>query len=150
VDKLSATHRSENMRRIRSRDTSPELVVRRSLHGAGLRFSVHRSDLPGTPDLVFASLGACVFVHGCFWHGCEHCIDGTRQVKSHSEYWTTKVGGNRRRDEKHFRALRRLGWRVYVIWECETVSATKLKRLADRLIRRRAVLRSRGRIAATQ
>jgi DNA mismatch endonuclease (patch repair protein) len=141
VDKVTAALRSENMRRIQSCDTSPELAVRRFIHRAGFRFSLHRRDLPGKPDLVFPSLRACVFVHGCFWHGCDSCIDGTRRVKSHSAYWKTKVAGNRRRDAEHIRTLKQLGWKVYVIWECETKAAGRLKNLADWLALRRAISR---------
>jgi DNA mismatch endonuclease, patch repair protein len=134
MDKLTSEARSRNMSRIRSRDTSPELAVRRFLHRAGLRFRLHQQGLPGKPDLVFAARRACVFVHGCFWHGCPKCIDGTRRVKSNVSYWSSKVQGNRTRDAKHTAALESAGWSVFVIWECEARNQAKLKRLAKRII----------------
>jgi DNA mismatch endonuclease, patch repair protein len=119
MDKISPQARSRNMSRIRCQDTSPELAVRRALHRSGLRFRLHRRDLPGKPDLVFPARRACVFIHGCFWHGCPKCVDGTRRVKSNSPYWTAKIAGNRARDARHIGALREAGWNVFVIWECE-------------------------------
>lgn len=137
MDKLSAERRSENMRRIRSQNTSPELEVRRFLHRQGLRYRLHRRDLPGKPDLVFPGIGACVFVHGCFWHGCRRCVDGTRKVKSQSGYWEHKIAGNRERDETHVRALVKSGWRVYVIWECELRKQNRMQAIAKELLKRR-------------
>lgn len=129
MDKLSPGDRSENMRRIRSRDTGPELDVRRYMHSRGLRFRLHRKDLPGKPDLVFKSRKVCVFVHGCFWHGCPNCIDGTRKVKSNAEYWKAKVDGNRLRDQRNTAKLVEQGWRVFAIWECQTRDVTRLAQL---------------------
>src|SRR5437016_1920466 len=125
------------MRRIKSRDTSPELLVRSFLHRAGFRYGLHRSDLPGKPDLVLSAAGACVFIHGCFWHGCSRCVDGTRKVKSKSDYWIAKIQGNRERDRRHVRALSRLGWKVYVLWECRLRRPRTLQRLAVSLAARR-------------
>jgi DNA mismatch endonuclease (patch repair protein) len=119
MDKISPQARSRNMSRIRSRDTSPELTVRRALHRSGLRFRLHRRDLPGKPDLVFPARRACVFIHGCFWHGCPKCVDGTRRVKSNEAYWGPKIASNRARDARHLAALREAGWTVLVVWECE-------------------------------
>ena len=126
MDKLSPEARSRNMGRIRSRDTGPEIVVRRFLHGKGLRFRLHRREFPGKPDLVFVAQRVCVFVHGCFWHGCPHCVDGTRRVKSNVSYWSGKVAGNRARDERHRAALEKEGWTVVVIWECQTRQPQRL------------------------
>jgi DNA mismatch endonuclease (patch repair protein) len=137
VDRLTAAARSANMRRIKSRDTSPELVVRRFLHRSGFRFALHRRDLPGRPDIVFPALRTCVFVHGCFWHGCGRCVDGTRTVKSRSNYWLAKIRGNRKRDLQHVKALSQLGWKVYVLWECQLRTPVTLTRLAKSLARRR-------------
>jgi DNA mismatch endonuclease (patch repair protein) len=134
VDKLTAQRRSENMRQIRSTDTQPELTVRRFLHSQGLRYRLHARDLPGKPDLVFPALRACLFVHGCYWHGCRKCIDGTRKVRSRTEYWREKIAGNQRRDTKHRRELRALGWSVLVIWECELARAAALRQVAGRLL----------------
>jgi DNA mismatch endonuclease (patch repair protein) len=137
MDKLSPERRSENMRRIRSQDTSPELDVRRFLHRQGLRYRLHQRDLPGKPDLVFPAIGACLFVHGCFWHGCKRCVDGTRRVKSQSRYWTQKIAGNHERDKRNVRALIELGWSVYVLWECELKKPSQLQAIARRLLKRR-------------
>ncbi len=106
------------MSRVRSKDTKPEMFVRRLVHGMGYRYRLHRGDLPGCPDLVFPSRRAVIFVHGCFWHrhrGCPHA----RLPKSRVAFWEAKLEGNRRRDEENIERLRALGWRVLVIWECE-------------------------------
>jgi DNA mismatch endonuclease, patch repair protein len=142
MDRLTADKRSENMRRIRSRDTSPELTVRRFLHRAGFRYRLHDESLPGKPDVVLPSLRACVLIHGCFWHGCTKCIDGTRRVKSRSEYWTTKIRGNQDRDIKHVEALKSLKWKVYVLWECELRQPRALTTLVRSLGKRRERLRA--------
>jgi DNA mismatch endonuclease (patch repair protein) len=131
MDRISPQRRSENMRRIRSKDTSPELAVRRWLHGRGFRYRLHRKDLPGTPDLVFPGRRIAIFIHGCFWHGCPRCVDGTRKVKSNAGYWSAKVEGNRARDARHQASLTALGWRVLTIWECEVSDCAGLRALAD-------------------
>jgi len=119
MDRVSATARSRNMARIRSKDTTPELIVRGYLHSTGLRYRLHVANLPGKPDLVFVRQRVCVFVNGCFWHGCPRCKDGSRTPKSNQVYWRQKINGNRRRDRVHVRRLRRDGWKVLIIWECE-------------------------------
>ncbi len=141
VDRLTAARRSENMRKIRSRNTSPELTVRRFLHRSGFRYRLHSKSLPGKPDVVLPALRACVLIHGCFWHGCTKCVDGTRRVKSHSEYWTAKIRGNQDRDVKHADALRSLGWKVYVLWECRLRRPSVLRTLARSLQKRRERLK---------
>jgi DNA mismatch endonuclease (patch repair protein) len=133
MDKLSPQARSRNMSRIRSRDTSPELAVRKYLHRSGLRFRLHGAKLPGKPDLVFPGRRALVFVHGCFWHGCPRCVDGTRRVKSNTAYWSAKVEGNRARDERNVAALVRLGWLVFTVWECEVKNKRQLALLTKRI-----------------
>jgi DNA mismatch endonuclease (patch repair protein) len=145
MDNLSPERRSENMRRIRSQDTSPELEVRRFLHRQGLRYRLHQRDLPGKPDLVFPTIGACLFVHGCFWHGCKRCVDGTRRVKSQSRYWTKKISGNRKRDKRNVRALIKSGWSVYVVWECELRRPSRLRAIARQLMKRRRRPEARAR-----
>ena len=107
------------MKAVKSKNTVPELVVRRALHAAGFRFRLHRKDLPGCPDLTFPSRSKIIFVHGCFWHG-HNCTRGARVPKSNRDYWTAKIARNRARDEKNRLALEGSGWRVLVIWECET------------------------------
>ena len=107
------------MSRVRSRDTKPEMIVRRIAHGLGFRFRLHRKDLPGSPDIVFPQHRAVIMVHGCFWHrhpGCKYASTPT----THEEYWENKFRGNVVRDRRNETALRDLGWRVMVIWECET------------------------------
>jgi DNA mismatch endonuclease (patch repair protein) len=108
--------RSEVMARVRSKDTTPELAVRRAVHAAGFRFRLHRRTLPGSPDLVFSSRSIAVFVNGCFWHG-HSCEDGKRP-SSNVEYWNRKIGRNVARDQANYKALRRMGWKPIIIWTC--------------------------------
>jgi DNA mismatch endonuclease (patch repair protein) len=110
--------RSRNMRRIRSKDTSPERMVRSLTHGEGFRFRLHVTDLPGTPDLVFPSRRKVIFVHGCFWHSHLDC-KLAHAPKSNKSYWGPKLKRNRQRDKVHYRELTRRGWRSLVVWECE-------------------------------
>jgi DNA mismatch endonuclease (patch repair protein) len=130
MDMYSKERRSEIMSRIRDRDTKPEVRVRRALHGLGFRFRLHRKDLPGRPDVVLPKWKTAVFVHGCFWHGCAKCDRGTRVPKTNTEFWLAKVAENRGRDRRVRRLLRAAGWRVLVVWACETENAG---RLTDRL-----------------
>ncbi len=106
------------MRAVRSKNTTPELKLRRLLHGAGYRFRLHRKDLPGSPDLTFPGRSAVVFVHGCFWHGHD-CKRGARAPKSNADYWTAKISRNVARDARILDALTASYWRVAVVWECE-------------------------------
>jgi DNA mismatch endonuclease (patch repair protein) len=133
VDMFTKERRSEIMARITDRDTKPEMVVRRLLHRMGLRFRLHGGDLPGRPDIVLPRWATVVFVHGCFWHG-HTCKRGSRKrrPKSNASYWNPKIEGNMERDGKHARALRRLGWRRIVVWDCETADLDRLEaRLGD-------------------
>lgn len=107
------------MSRVRGKDTTPEMIVRRVAHGLGYRFRLHRRDLPGRPDLVFPRRRAVIFVHGCFWHHHEGCPKASLP-KSRTEYWKEKFRTNRERDVKALAELERLGWRSMVVWECET------------------------------
>ncbi|MFT3690849.1 very short patch repair endonuclease [Paenirhodobacter sp.] len=121
MDTLTAEQRSERMSRVRGRDTKPELLVRRMIHGLGYRFRLHRRDLPGTPDLVFPSRRKVIFVHGCFWH--RHPDPGcplARLPKSKLDFWLPKLETNRKRDETNLARLADLGWETLVIWECQT------------------------------
>ena len=127
ADKISGERRSENMRRIRSRDTRPEMVVRRLVHALGYRYRLHRRDLPGKPDLVFGPRRAVLFVHGCFWHQHD-CQDG-RVPSSNRSYWQAKLARNVERDIQVRQELERLGWRVLIVWECETKNEEKLRDL---------------------
>lgn len=121
------------MARVKSKDTRPELVVRRLAHAAGYRFRLHRRDLPGVPDLVFPARGRIIFVHGCFWH--RHEVPGcwrSRLPKSRQAFWLAKLEGNVARDARCMAALAALGWLVMVVWECETIPSRRPE-LAARL-----------------
>lgn len=124
--------RSENMSRIRGKDTLPELAVRRAFWAAGLRYRLHDRRLPGNPDLVFTRQRTVVFVHGCFWHCHEGCSN-FRIPKTRSEWWAAKLARNRARDEEVRVVLVAAGWRVVVIWECEVADQDRLAALIDRL-----------------
>jgi DNA mismatch endonuclease, patch repair protein len=119
IDVFSPQKRSAIMARVKSSDTAPELRVRRLAHRLGYRFRLHRKDLPGRPDLVFPRLGVALFVHGCFWHRCPIC-KGASSPSSNIAYWERKFRRNVARDVEAAAALTRLGWRVEVIWECQT------------------------------
>ena len=107
------------MGRIRSRNTKPELIVRSLLHRMGYRFRLHDRKLPGCPDIVLPKYKTVIFVHGCFWHRHKGCKRGT--IPTHRrEWWLTKLNGNAERDKRHRRALKKLGWKAIVVWECQT------------------------------
>ena len=109
--------RSENMRRITGKNTSPELLVRRMLFSLGYRYRLHRSDMPGKPDIVFARRRKLIFVHGCFWHA--HSCQMAHQPKTNKSYWFPKLKRNQERDALHLATLQAAGWDVLTIWECE-------------------------------
>ena len=132
LDRLSKERRSWNMSRIRSKDTKPEMIVRRLLHAMGVRFRLHRADLPGKPDIVLGPRRLVIFVHGCFWHRHPGCREATMPA-ANRDFWLDKLEGNAARDLRHRAALRKLGWRVAVIWECETKQPEKLARRLARL-----------------
>ena len=121
------------MSRVRGRDTKPEMLVRRLLHAAGLRYRLCGKDLPGKPDLVFRSLGAVVFVHGCFWH-MHKCRLGKPVPATNKEFWAEKRRGNALRDNRNRAALKKAGWRVFEVWECETRDASRLEKRIAKLI----------------
>ena len=127
MDRIPANRRSENMRRIRSSNTKPELVVRSMLHKLGYRFRLHYKNLPGRPDLVFVSRRKAIFVHGCFWHQHKGCADG-RLPKSQTGYWLPKLAGNQERDRLRRGQLRRLGWHSLAVWDCQTKDREKLEK----------------------
>lgn len=122
MDRLTSAERSRNMALIRGRDTKPELRVRSLLHGLGYRFRLHRKGLPGSPDIVLPRHKAVVFVHGCFWHRHPGCR-GATMPKTRTEFWCEKFEANVRRDEAASAGLNEAGWRVLVLWECETKDA---------------------------
>lgn len=119
------------MRAVGRKDTAPELLVRSVLHRLGLRFRVHGKTLPGTPDIVLKKHRAVVFVHGCFWHRHKGCRRATTPVVR-AEFWGNKFAGNVARDARVSSALRKMGWRVVVIWECQTKPHSKLERRVAR------------------
>jgi DNA mismatch endonuclease (patch repair protein) len=116
MDVVDAATRSRMMAGIRGKNTSAEVALRRELHRLGFRFSLHRKNLPGKPDIVFRKYGAVIFVNGCFWHG--HDCHLFRWPKTRSEFWRAKIQSNMARDAKNLELLRDAGWRVGVLWEC--------------------------------
>ena len=129
MDKLTPARRSANMRAIRSKDTKPELAVRKELREIGLTgYRLHRKDLPGRPDVAFIGRKKAIFVHGCFWHGHD-CPEGLRRPRSNRNYWLPKIAGNQARDECHREALIAKGWDVLVLWDCETLRMDLQERL---------------------
>ena len=135
VDKLTPIERSRNMGKIRSKDTSPELIVRKLTHSLGYRYRLHRKDLPGKPDLVFPSKKKVIFVHGCFWH--QHKKPSckiARLPKSNRDYWIPKLQKNVERDIQHRKSLKRMGWNSFVIWECETSNTERLEKNIEKFL----------------
>jgi DNA mismatch endonuclease (patch repair protein) len=135
--------RSALMAKVRGKDTRPEMVVRQAAHALGLRFRLHRRDLPGSPDLVFPRLRKAIFVHGCFWHRHPGCSKASTP-KTRVEFWTSKFVANMQRDARSIAALEAMGWGVCVVWECETSDATALWRKLKKFLRPAASSR-RGR-----
>jgi DNA mismatch endonuclease (patch repair protein) len=134
TDVFDPAKRSAVMRRVKGRDTTPEMTVRRTLTRLGARYRLHRKDLPGSPDVVLAGRRLALFVHGCFWHGHD-CARGARTPKQNRDYWVAKVARNRARDDANRTALEAAGWRVEALWECELKDAQKLEgRLATLLL----------------
>lgn len=123
------------MRSVKRKDTAPELVVRRYLHAAGIRYRLHVANLPGRPDIVVPRRRTVVFVHGCFWHGHD-CAHGRIPAKTNASFWLEKITANRARDRRKRDALVELGWHVETIWECECAYPGKLAALRRRLLRR--------------
>lgn len=119
---------------IKGKDTAPELAVRKAAHALGLRFRLHRKDLPGSPDLVFPARNTAMFVHGCYWHrheGCRYCY----HPKSNVNFWQQKFKNNIARDKRVREVLEQRGWRVVTVWECETAEGDGLRRTLKALFR---------------
>ena len=128
TDTLTPSERSKRMSLVRSKDTKPELTVRRLVHNSGFRYRLHGKGLPGKPDLVFAGRHKVIFVHGCFWHRhLKRSCSLARLPKSRLDFWQPKLEQNRVRDKQKQAMLRRLGWRVFVVWECELKAPDKLE-----------------------
>jgi len=137
TDNLTPEQRKHAMTRVHSKDTQPEMQVRRLVHGLGYRYRLHRKDLPGNPDLVFPKRRPILFVHGCFWHGHD-CKAGCKRPKANEEYWSSKLARNRARDVENQALLRVQGWDVFIVWECD------LKRPDDLVIAIRRFLGDPG------
>jgi len=126
MDKLTPAHRSWNMSRIRATNTAPERIVRSLLHRMGYRFRLHRKDLPGKPDIVLPRHNTIIFVHGCFWHqhkGCKYAY----LPKTKQDFWIKKLNANADRDKSVIKRLKKSGWRILIIWECETKEIAALE-----------------------
>lgn len=135
VDVVDKATRSRMMSGIRSRDTKPELVVRRALHGMGYRYRLHAKELPGRPDIVFRRRQLAIFVQGCFWH--RHPDPGCRLArlpKSRLDFWLPKLEGNRRRDVANVERLESAGWRVLLVWECQLKDREQLGNTLRRFV----------------
>jgi len=126
MDVHSRERRSFNMSRIRNRDTKPERLVRGIVHGTGYRYRLHKSDLPGKPDVVLVRHGKIINVHGCFFH-MHSCKYGRVVPATNAEFWFNKRVGNVKRDRQNLLALRKAGWKVLTVWECETKNLMQLK-----------------------
>ncbi len=124
TDTVSPEKRSEVMSRVRSKDTTPELLIRKGLHAQGFRYRLHTKDLPGKPDLVFRRYRSVILIHGCFWHG--HSCHLYRFPKSNTDYWKRKIARNITRDALNRRSLLDMGWRVLTIWECALTGKWKI------------------------
>src|ERR1700746_334957 len=137
TDTLTIQQRSALMSRVRGVNTEPERLVRSYIHRQGFRFRLHARTLPSKPDIVLPKYKTVIFVHGCFWHGHRGCKRG-KLPRSHVSFWRKKIAYNRLRDYKAQRALKRLGWNVLVVWECDTKDDKKLQRRLFPLLNLRA------------
>jgi len=126
MDRLTRARRSALMTAVRSKDTRPEFAVRKLLSGLGYRYRLHVETLPGKPDIAMPGARKVIFVHGCFWHGHKRCRWGSLP-KSNLGYWRPKIAGNKARDVRNRRKLRRLGWRSLVVWQCEISNLARLQ-----------------------
>ena len=133
MDKISKSHRSWNMSRIRSKNTKPELLVRRALFERGVRYRLHAKDLPGKPDIFIRKHKIAIEVKGCFWHGHSKCADG-HTPKTNTKFWKIKVETNKNRDQKNEKELAILGYRVFTIWECEAEKKNLLDEFTDEIV----------------
>lgn len=127
MDNLSPTKRSENMRRIRNRDTLPEVVLQSVIRSLRFAFKKHANDLPGRPDFVFVKSRKVIFLNGCFWHSHGRCKIA-RVPKTRRSYWVPKLEGNKKRDMRIRMRLRRLGWAVLTVWECQIEDLERVRR----------------------
>jgi len=121
------------MSRVRSADTSPEIKVRSTLHRLGYRFRLHRGDLPGNPDIVLPRHRTAIFVHGCFWHRHPRCKEASTPA-TRKGYWLPKFERTVKRDRRNRKELRKIGWEVVVVWECQTKDSRKLERRLEKAL----------------
>jgi len=130
ADRITKAQRSRNMARVKNKNTAPELIVRKTLHRLGFRFRLHRSDLPGNPDIVLPRHHKIVFVHGCFWHG--HTCPRGKRPSTRQDFWNRKLDGNQKRDKANQDKLKELGWEILIVWECQVKNVDNLeKQLLD-------------------
>ena len=134
MDKVTPSQRSFIMSRIRSKDTKPEIVVRKKLFKSGLRYRIHVRGLPGTPDIAIKKYKVVVDVRGCFWHGHGKCRFSSRP-KSNKSYWLEKIDRNRKRDRANLKELRKMGYQVFVVWECKTKDEGSLMSEIKKIVR---------------
>jgi DNA mismatch endonuclease (patch repair protein) len=135
TDSIGKERRSENMRRIRSKGTAPEIAIRKLLSAMGVRYRLHARELPGKPDIVRRPQRQAIFVHGCFWHqhSAKKCLDG-RPPKSNAAYWRPKLARNVERGRAHIRGLKRSGWSVLVIWDCQLSDAKRVQARLEKFL----------------
>ena len=136
MDTISKEHRSWNMSRIKGKNTKPEIVVRKLLHSIGYRFRLHRKDLPGKPDIVLPKYKTVIFVNGCFWHRHEGCKYSSNP-KTNVSYWEKKFAARKIRDIKIYEELKKNGWKVIIIWECEIGYEESIKKILENILLRR-------------
>ncbi len=125
--------RSRNMSAIKSKNTKPEIAVRKLLHSMGYRFRLHRKDLPGSPDIVLPKYKTIIFVHGCFWHRHENCKYASTP-KTRKEFWENKFNANKIRDQKILKEIKNLGWKFIIIWECEARNIRSIEEKIKRFL----------------
>ena len=133
ADFFTKEKRSWIMSRVKGRDTKPEILVRSVIHRMGYRFRVHRSDLPGNPDIVLPRHGKIIFVHGCFWHGHKRCPRSKRPTTNKS-FWNEKLNKNIDRDKRQQKEIKNMGWKVLVVWQCEIRKPSKLLEKLERFL----------------
>lgn len=134
MDHVSRAVRSKIMRAVSTKNTAPEIAIRSLLTRSGYRYRLHRRDLPGTPDVVFAGRRKAIFVNGCFWHGHAGCPKG-RLPKSRADYWGPKIAHNIEKDRRDLAELRKLGWGVLTVWQCELSQLGRLEKKLHKFLR---------------
>lgn len=147
MDFVTKDKRSKIMASIRGKDTKPEIIVRRALHEMGYRFRIHKKELPGKPDICLPKYRLVIFVHGCFWHHHTKCKDG-RIPESNTTFWQGKIERNMSRDKENQSALKKIGWKTAVIWECDAKNPGKLQKRIESLLPAKAANKRGRRIAS--